>query len=118
MLVDEHVHTPHTHTFTISGEGILTNEWPCAVCSKEDVEKCKQRDLLEQLLKEMTGEFPALSRVFVDERDVFLAHSLKIAARPREYHEVPEGNDTSVLYMCWWGWKVIGRESVCELVVS
>ncbi|PVD24086.1 hypothetical protein C0Q70_14556 [Pomacea canaliculata] len=59
--------------------------------SKEDVEKCKQRDLLEQLLKEMTGEFPALSRVFVDERDVFLAHSLKIAARPREYHEVPEG---------------------------
>ena len=30
----------------------------------------------------MTGEFPALSRVFVSERDVYLAHSLKLAARP------------------------------------
>lgn len=59
--------------------------------SKEDVEKCKQRDLLEQLLKEMTGEFPALSQVFVEERDIYLTHSLKMAARPREYpdrHEV------------------------------
>ncbi|KAL8559166.1 hypothetical protein ACOMHN_048413 [Nucella lapillus] len=59
--------------------------------SKEDVEKCKQRDLLEQLLKEMTGEFPALSQVFVEERDVFLTHSLKMAARPREHPGKPEG---------------------------
>ena len=61
------------------------------MCSKEDVEKCKQKDLLEQLLKEMTGEFPALSRVFVTERDLFLAHSLKMAAQPRQYHDNPEG---------------------------
>ena len=58
--------------------------------SKEDVEKCKQRDLLEQLLKEMTGEFPALSQVFVEERDIYLTHSLKMAARPREYPDKPE----------------------------
>ncbi|XP_070558270.1 traB domain-containing protein-like [Ptychodera flava] len=50
--------------------------------SKEDVEKCKQKDLLEEMLSEMTGEFPGLSRVFVDERDVFLAHSLQRAAKP------------------------------------
>jgi len=48
--------------------------------TKEDVEKCKERDLLENLLKEMAGEFPALSRVFVDERDLYLAHSLQMAA--------------------------------------
>nr|CAG4641085.1 EOG090X0AQH [Eulimnadia texana] len=48
--------------------------------SPEEVERCKQRDLLEELLKEMTGEFPALSRVFVQERDLCLAHSLQIAA--------------------------------------
>ena len=59
--------------------------------SKEDVEKCKQRDLLEQLLKEMTGEFPALSQVFVEERDIYLTHSLKMASRPREYPDRPEG---------------------------
>ncbi|ESO99290.1 hypothetical protein LOTGIDRAFT_113686, partial [Lottia gigantea] len=58
---------------------IITSKEPI---SKEEVEKCKQKDLLEQMLKEMTGEFPALSRVFVDERDIFLTHSLKFAARP------------------------------------
>ena len=29
---------------------------------------------------EMAGEFPALSSVFVDERDIFLTHSLQMAA--------------------------------------
>lgn len=50
--------------------------------SKEEVEKCKQKDLLEEMLKEMTGEFPGLSRVFIDERDAFLAHTLKHASQP------------------------------------
>ena len=31
--------------------------------TKEEVEKCKERDLLENMLAEMAGEFPALSRV-------------------------------------------------------
>ncbi|XP_071082471.1 traB domain-containing protein-like isoform X2 [Haliotis cracherodii] len=64
---------------------------------KEDVEKCKQRDLLEQMLREMTGEFPALSRVFVEERDLYLAHSLKMAARPIQCPQVPEGYIPSVV---------------------
>jgi pheromone shutdown protein TraB len=48
---------------------ILTSRDPI---SKEEVEKCKQKDLLEDMLEEMTGEFPALSKVFVHERDLFL----------------------------------------------
>ena len=44
------------------------------------MEKCKDRDLLENMLAEMAGEFPALSRVFVAERDLFLAHSLQLTA--------------------------------------
>ena len=44
------------------------------------MERCKDRDLLENMLAEMAGEFPALSRVFVAERDLFLAHSLQLAA--------------------------------------
>ncbi|KAK3101705.1 hypothetical protein FSP39_005707, partial [Pinctada imbricata] len=59
--------------------------------SKEDVEKCKQKDLLEQMLEEMTGEFPALSRVFVNERDIYLASSLKAAAEPIQHPESPGG---------------------------
>lgn len=59
--------------------------------SKEDVEKCKQKDLLEEMLKEMTGEFPGLSKVFVNERDTFLAHSLKHAAQPLPHPIIPGG---------------------------
>ncbi|XP_063227727.1 uncharacterized protein LOC134533887 isoform X2 [Bacillus rossius redtenbacheri] len=50
--------------------------------SKEEIERCKRRDLLEEMLAEMAGEFPALGTVFVNERDVYLAHSLQLAATP------------------------------------
>ncbi|TMW48857.1 hypothetical protein DOY81_006051 [Sarcophaga bullata] len=51
--------------------------------SIEEVEECKQRDLLEKLMQEMAGEFPAFSDVFVKERDLFLCHSLQMAALPQ-----------------------------------
>ena len=50
------------------GWNILTNKDPI---TKEDVENCKNKDLLQNMLAEMAGEFPALSSVFVDERDIF-----------------------------------------------
>nr|CAG4641922.1 EOG090X0AQH [Eurycercus lamellatus] len=56
---------------------LLLNRSPI---SAEDVERCKQKDLLEEMLEEMTGEFPPLSRVFVQERDLCLAHSMQLAA--------------------------------------
>ena len=51
------------------------------VASKEDVEKCKQKDLLEQTMSEMIGEFPALHQTIVAERDIYLTHTLRQAAR-------------------------------------
>jgi len=48
--------------------------------TKEDVERCKQKDLLESMLEEMAGEYPAMSNVFVGERDTFLAYSLRQAS--------------------------------------
>ncbi|EHH65951.1 hypothetical protein EGM_02828, partial [Macaca fascicularis] len=36
--------------------------------SKDDVERCKQKDLLEQMMAEMIGEFPDLHRTIVSER--------------------------------------------------
>ena len=47
------------------------------VFSQEDVEKCKDKDLLESLLNEMAGEFPQLSHIFVSERDQYMAHILQ-----------------------------------------
>lgn len=48
--------------------------------TKEEIERCKELDAISMLLKEMTGEFPSITEVFVNERDVFLAHSLYLAA--------------------------------------
>ncbi|XP_039297255.1 traB domain-containing protein isoform X2 [Nilaparvata lugens] len=47
---------------------------------KEEVENCKQRDLLESMLAEMAGEFPDFNRVFVQERDIVLTNALQSAA--------------------------------------
>ncbi|XP_041976748.1 traB domain-containing protein-like isoform X2 [Aricia agestis] len=52
--------------------------------SAEEVERCKQKKMLEDMLEEMAGEFPPLKRVFVVERDMYLCHSLQVAAlQPR-----------------------------------
>lgn len=59
--------------------------------SAEEVERCKQKDLLEEMLEEMTGEFPSLSRVFVHERDVCLAHSMQLAADDAHAESVRNG---------------------------
>ncbi|KAG8235564.1 hypothetical protein J437_LFUL013114 [Ladona fulva] len=59
--------------------------------SKEQVERCKQRDLLEEMLEQLTGEFPAFSRVFVAERDLYLANSLQLAALPIPCPSAPLG---------------------------
>lgn len=48
--------------------------------TKEEVEQCKQKDLLEELMKEMAGEFPKFGEVFVTERDLYLCYSLQMAA--------------------------------------
>lgn len=51
------------------------------VCSSaEDIENCKKRDMLEQLLAELAGEYPAFGEVLLNERDIFLTHSLQAAA--------------------------------------
>nr|CAI5833359.1 unnamed protein product [Callosobruchus analis] len=54
--------------------------------SVEDIEKCKNRDMLEQLMAELSGDFPGFREVFLDERDVILTNSLQVAAeRPLRY---------------------------------
>ena len=83
------------------GWNILTNK---DSITREEVEKCKDRDLLENMLAEMAGEFPALSRVFVAERDLFLAHSLQLAA---EGPGAGGGNVVAVVGLLFPAWENI-----------
>ncbi|GFO17489.1 trab domain-containing protein [Plakobranchus ocellatus] len=53
--------------------------------------------MLEQMIEEMTGEFPALGQVFVKERDIYLAHSLQKVAQPIPCPDAPEGQVPSVV---------------------
>lgn len=62
--------------------------------TKEEVEQCKQKDLLEELLDQMADEYPVFRDVFVTERDIYLCHSLTVAALP---HSVgPDGKPKPV----------------------
>lgn len=63
--------------------------------TKEEVEKCKQKDLLEELMEQMAGEYPVFRDVFVSERDLYLCHSLTLAAAPSEY--LPDGKPKPVV---------------------
>jgi pheromone shutdown protein TraB len=58
--------------------------------SKADVESCKNKDLLEELMSEMATEFPAFGDVFVKERDIFLCHSMELAAGHSKYHQLTQ----------------------------
>ncbi|XP_015784086.1 traB domain-containing protein [Tetranychus urticae] len=50
--------------------------------SKEEIERCKEKSSLDQMLNEMAQEYPPLSKVFVDERNTYLTYSLQLAASP------------------------------------
>ena len=59
------------------------------------LEKCIQKDRLEQILEKVKGEsldlVLSLSRVLINERDIYLANSLKYAAEPTQCEMAPGG---------------------------
>lgn len=57
-----------------------------------EVEQCKEKDWLDELMLEMGNEYPGFREVFVRERDLFLSHSLHSAAiNPLEYRDAITG---------------------------
>lgn len=81
LVCPKSLFTPHTHLCPL----------PSAL-SKDDVERCKQKDLLEQMMAEMIGEFPDLHRTIVSERDVYLTYMLRQAARRLELPRTSDGD--------------------------
>lgn len=70
--------------------------------SKDDVERCKQKDLLEQMMAEMIGEFPDLHRTIVSERDVYLTYMLRQAARRLSCRAPLTRSPGSACPPWWW----------------
>jgi len=46
---------------------------------EEDIEKMKERDVLETLLSEIGESLPEISSILIDERDQYLAHKIRTA---------------------------------------
>ncbi|MEA3417262.1 MAG: TraB/GumN family protein [Thermodesulfobacteriota bacterium] len=51
--------------------------------SKKDIEKMKQKDMLETLLADVKKSLPVLKNILIDERDRYLAHKIKTAPGKR-----------------------------------
>lgn len=50
--------------------------------TQEDIEELKKSDMLDAMLKEFGSSFPEFKRVLIDERDMYLTHSLRSAYQP------------------------------------
>lgn len=93
--------------------------------SKDDVEKCKQKDLLEQMMAEMIGEFPDLHRTIVSERDIYLTYMLKQAAKQIELPRASESNcfkadniTSNVVFVCYYKFQLFLGNLWCSVGLS
>ncbi len=51
---------------------------------EEEIERLKQRDVFEDLLNELPPRYRSIRRVIIDERDLYLAESLRLAAESKK----------------------------------
>lgn len=52
--------------------------------TSEEIEKFKNKDILSELFRELAGEYGGLKTVLLDERDIYLAHSIYSLAQRYE----------------------------------
>ncbi|KAK7601984.1 hypothetical protein V9T40_009425 [Parthenolecanium corni] len=48
--------------------------------SVEEIERYKQKDIVEEMMAKLLEDYPDLSHVLINERDMYLTHSLQMAA--------------------------------------
>lgn len=58
---------------------LLTSIGEVDTIREEDIEKMKEKDVLEVLLSEIGETLPELKRILIDERDQYLAHQIRTA---------------------------------------
>lgn len=67
---------------------------------KEDIEKMKEKDVLETLLSELGDSLPELRNILIDERDQYLAHKIRTAPGKRIVAVVGAGHVPGI-QKCW-----------------
>ncbi len=67
---------------------------------KEDIEKMKEKDVLETLLSELGDSLPELRHILIDERDQYLAHKIRTAPGKRIVAVVGAGHVPGI-QKCW-----------------
>lgn len=65
--------------------------------TEEDVEKLKNKDILESVLIEMDSEMPAVSKIIIHERDLYLTESIRNAPGNRIAAVVGAGHVPGIL---------------------
>ena len=65
--------------------------------TKEEVEKHKEINMVDKMIAEITCQFPHLSKVFISERDKYLAYSLQLASSPIPNINCPNSYTPSVV---------------------
>ena len=68
--------------------------------SEQDIEKMKQKDILETLLTDVGKTFPGLRRVLIDERDQYLCHRIRNADGNKIVAVVGAGHVPGIT-QCW-----------------
>jgi pheromone shutdown-related protein TraB len=69
--------------------------------TQEDIEKMKEKDVLDALLTEMGEKLPELRRILIDERDQYLAHKIHAAPGNRIVAVVGAGHIPGI--QAHWG---------------
>ncbi|KAM7539521.1 hypothetical protein Aperf_G00000033820 [Anoplocephala perfoliata] len=64
------------HRHLILGDRPIGITLQRAMDSPEEIEAMKKEDLIEQLVKSLTSEYPELTRTILEERDLYLARSI------------------------------------------
>lgn len=83
---------------------LLTSAADVEEITEEDIEKMKERDMLEAILAEVGRDMPALKAILIDERDRYLAEKIRTAPGRRVVAVVGAGHVPGI--QAQWGTPV------------
>ncbi|MBW1910790.1 MAG: TraB/GumN family protein [Deltaproteobacteria bacterium] len=107
-LADRDIRTTLSRTWRLMGlwtkiklfAQLITSMGEVDTIKEEDIEKMKNKDVLEMLLSEIGESLPELRRILIDERDQHLAHKIRTAPGKRVVAVVGAGHVPGI-QKCW-----------------